>query len=514
MTRRKIKKIIIAIMLFANIISSVFASTLDPSFGAYNIYYHDDPISYVTYGTVSQKNYEYYYLDEYGNEQTVYCLNLGAPGAEDYNGYEVSANQTVQDALNDSVVSSIIANSYPYKSLEELRLSTVSEARFASQFAIWTYTSGLNLSLLYANLPEYQRVVDAINTIYSNGTSNSYNPTTPVELYEERIGMDLDKINSNFYSKKYIISKNANVESIKLKSSTQDVIITDEENHKIEELAGYDSFKVLIPVSSIKEDSNIKLEFETKLKENISLMGMSTIPAMQNVALTFEPVRIKDISINMDVKKLNSVLKITKVDKDNPSIKIPNVKFKITNARTGKEYGIFTTDSNGEITLDLISDLKIDEECKVRVEEVEVPKEYYIDYDNNVKEIYLKFGTINNITFENKKAMGKIKILKTSVNGNELSNISADTPLEGAKFAIYDLEGNLLEELKTNKEGIAISKDLPVGKYILKEIEAPKYYKLDKKEIEFEITKNGVELLITVKNDNIDIPKRLPNTGC
>lgn len=509
MVSKRLNKIVVVLMLFLSIINNTYANTIEEKLGTYNIYYHDDPISYVRYGEVRQKNYEYYYLNENGKEETVYCLELGAPGAEANNGYGVLVNEQV----NDIKLASIIANAYPYKSLDELGLKTVSEARFAGQFAVWTYIDKLDLSKVSATEEEYQRVVDAINNIYNNGINSEYIPTSPVSIYATKNIATIDKIDSNYYSKEYTIAKNSNVESIILKSSNNDVIIVDENNKRVEELSKLQKFKVLIPVSSVKKDVNIELKFETKLKENVSLFGVSTIPNMQNVAITFSPMSNEDIDVNFSLKKVDSKIKIKKVDKDDENIKIEGVKFKISDSTTGKEYGEFVTDENGEIFLDML-DIGINKKTKIKIEEVEVPKGYYIDYDNNIKEIDIEFGKINEVVFKNQKIKGKIKIVKTSLYSNALSNISSNMPLEGAKFAVFDMNGNKVDELITDKDGVAISKELEFGKYKLKEVEAPKYYRLNDKEIEFEILKNGEEILINIKNDNIQIPKRLPNTGC
>lgn len=511
MTRRKINKVIIVMMLFANILNVIFANTLDDKIGIYSVYYHDDPISYVTYNNVRQKNYEYYYLDENNEENTVYCLNLGMPGAEENNGYKVSANE----AISDPKISSIIANAYPYKSVQELGLETISEARFASQFAIWTYTNNLDLGKIISNDIAYERVVNAIKNIYNNGSSTEYKAVLPVQVFESsNSNFDIDKIDSNYYSKEYIISKNFNVQSISIKSNNKDVILANEKNEKIKFFLNQERFKVLVPVSSVRDNKDIELKIDYKLKENVSLLGISQVENMQNVALTLSPIRKGNITLNMNIRKKDTILKIKKVDKDNENIKIQGVKFKISDANNGKVYGEFVTDKNGEISLDTILDLNMQKETKLNIEEIEVPKEYYIDYENNIKQVDIKFGKINEVEFKNKKATGRVKIIKTSINYNELSNISSNKPLKNAKFAIYDLKGNKLEELVTNEEGIAISNNLVVGKYKIQEIEAPKYYKLNDKKVEFEISKNGEEIIINVKNDNIEVPKRLPNTGC
>ncbi|MDO4282244.1 MAG: SpaA isopeptide-forming pilin-related protein [Clostridia bacterium] len=509
MVSKKVNKVVIIIMLFLSIINNIYASTIEEKLGSYHIYYHDDPISYVKYGNVRQKNYEYYYIDENGEEETVYCIELGLPGAEANNGYGVS----VREAMNDLKISSIIANAYPYKSLEELGLETVSEARFASQFAVWTYTSNLDLSKLVANEEKYQRVVNAINKIYYTGMNSDYLVSEPVRIQKSKELAIIDSIDSNYYSQEYVVSQNSNIKSITLKSSTMGVMITDENNKEITDISTNTKFKVLVPISSIREDTNIKLVLDTKLKQNISLLGISEVTNMQNVAITLAPFSINHVDLDFNVKKVDSKIKIIKVDKEDENIKIAGVKFKISDAITGQEYGEFITDKNGEIVLDML-DIGIDQEKRLKVEEIEVPSNYYIDYDHNVKEIDVKFGQVNEVVFQNQKSRGRVKIVKTSLKDNSFSNVLGNMPLQGAKFAIYDLKGNKIEEMVTNKEGVAISQELLVGKYKIKEIEAPKYYQLNEKEIEFEIVRNGEEILINVKDDNIQIPKRLPITGC
>src|SRR5699024_693123 len=56
-----------------------------------------------------------------------------------------------------------------------------------------------------------------------------------------------------------------------------------------------------------------------------------------------------------------------------------------------------------------------------------------------------------------------------------------------AKFNIYNTEDKLVDSLVTNENGTATSKELPLGKYIVRETEAPEGYVIDEEEIEVEI---------------------------
>ncbi|KXZ06045.1 MSCRAMM family protein [Bacillus cereus] len=96
----------------------------------------------------------------------------------------------------------------------------------------------------------------------------------------------------------------------------------------------------------------------------------------------------------------------------------------------------------------------------------------------------------------NKPSIGKVKIKKVDSNND-------NKKLVGAKFKIEDLNGKIVGELVTNEEGEAISKDLPIGNYILVEVEAPKGYELVKDKITVKIEKDAV---VEIKIGNKKLP--------
>ena len=90
--------------------------------------------------------------------------------------------------------------------------------------------------------------------------------------------------------------------------------------------------------------------------------------------------------------------------------------------------------------------------------------------------------------------MGKMKLVKVDISDK-------NKKLAGAKFKIEDLNGKIVGELVTNEEGEVISKDLPIGNYILVEVEAPKGYELVKDKITVKIEKDAVvEIKIEIRN--------------
>ncbi|WP_002147769.1 MSCRAMM family protein, partial [Bacillus cereus] len=95
--------------------------------------------------------------------------------------------------------------------------------------------------------------------------------------------------------------------------------------------------------------------------------------------------------------------------------------------------------------------------------------------------------------------IGKIKLEKVDTNDK-------NKKLAGAKFHIEDSNGKVVGELITDEKGGAISKDLPIGKYSLVEVEAPKGYELLKDKVAVKVEKDKV---IEMKIGN----KKLPDPG-
>lgn len=105
---------------------------------------------------------------------------------------------------------------------------------------------------------------------------------------------------------------------------------------------------------------------------------------------------------------------------------------------------------------------------------------------------------------------GKVKITKISEDDNLITGEVAGTPIANVKFEIYDDSGKLVDTLITKADGIAISKDLVVGKYIVKEKETGEYYEINENDFEVEITKNGEVVGLTISNKSKTPPPEKP----
>lgn len=86
---------------------------------------------------------------------------------------------------------------------------------------------------------------------------------------------------------------------------------------------------------------------------------------------------------------------------------------------------------------------------------------------------------------------GKIRIHKFDSGYGEI-NPQSDIVLEGAIYGLYDKNNNLLQKMITGSDGVAESDILALGKYKIKELEAPKGYNIDSVIYDIEITEDNL----------------------
>ena len=108
------------------------------------------------------------------------------------------------------------------------------------------------------------------------------------------------------------------------------------------------------------------------------------------------------------------------------------------------------------------------------VREIKAADGYVVD--NELKTIYVRYGSTSEITWKNTAIRGQIQIVKKSANDNPINGLPAGTPLEGAVFEVYDKAGNVVDTIRTDRNGRAASKLLPLSRYTVKEVKAPDYY--------------------------------------
>lgn len=193
-------------------------------------------------------------------------------------------------------------------------------------------------------------------------------------------------------------------------------------------------------------------------------------------------------------------LVILKKDADNGN-PLSGAQFKVTTSKgdvIGRNNGIFTTDSNGSITISYLA------KDSYIVEEVKAPDGYVLEEQS--KTIALDYGKTYTLEFTNKKM--------TSLVIKKVDSISGE-PLVGAKFAVEKQNGEHVGEYTTDNTGTILLPTLDPDWYVVRETKAPEGYILDETPKTVEV-KTNVPTVVTFENkplSGIKIVKTDSETG-
>ena len=155
--------------------------------------------------------------------------------------------------------------------------------------------------------------------------------------------------------------------------------------------------------------------------------------------------------------------------------------------------GEFTTNQNGLIIFGTSL-----QAGTYKLKEIKAPEGYVLD--DKVHSIVVKAGSTVEYTVKNDLKVGNIQILKVADSKNSITGDKAGAGLKGAEFEIFDERLNLVDKIRTDSNGIATSIDLPLGRYVIKEVKAPKYYFTDGKPMYAEIKVHGDLIRFKVEN--------------
>ena len=143
----------------------------------------------------------------------------------------------------------------------------------------------------------------------------------------------------------------------------------------------------------------------------------------------------------------------------------------------------------------------------------ELENEGYIP-DTQKKTVYVKSGETTEIEWKNTPITGQIQIVKTSADYNSMNGWPAGTPIPNTVFEIYNARTNrLVDTIKTDKNGLAVSKPLPLARYKIVESKAAEFYGLDKTPIEVEIEYAGQIVKASMTNKSLSTNVSIKKTG-
>ena len=133
--------------------------------------------------------------------------------------------------------------------------------------------------------------------------------------------------------------------------------------------------------------------------------------------------------------------------------------------------------------------------------------------DPELKTIYVRYGSTTEIEWSNTAECGQIQIIKKSADDNATNGLPAGTLLEGAVFEIYDKAGNVVDTIKSDRNGRAVSKTLPLSRYTIREIKAPANYSINPTVMTAYLEFNGQIVTFEAQNASVSTGISVKKTG-
>ena len=183
---------------------------------------------------------------------------------------------------------------------------------------------------------------------------------------------------------------------------------------------------------------------------------------------------------------------------------IPGVSFLLYDG-SHRPVGEYTSDQRGYVYIDDLT-----ESGRYYLRELE--NEGYVR-DTQKKTVYVKSGETTEVEWENTPITGQIQITKRSADYNPTNGLSAGTLLEGAIFEITDKAGNVVDTIRSNSRGLAISKQLPLSRYFVREVKAPEHYGISEKELTVYLEYEGQIARLEVENKSLSTGVSITKTG-
>ena len=142
----------------------------------------------------------------------------------------------------------------------------------------------------------------------------------------------------------------------------------------------------------------------------------------------------------------------------------------------------------------------------------ELENEGYVR-DTQKKTVYVKSGETTEVEWENTPITGQIQITKRSADYNHTNGLPAGTLLEGAVFEITDKAGNVVDTIRSNSRGLAVSKQLPLSRYFIREVKAPEHYGISEKELTVYLEYEGQIAHLEVEDKSLTTGVSITKTG-
>ena len=286
---------------------------------------------------------------ENGKEYPVYCLDRELHGVGDYIAqYDVEN----QGKLTDLGLWRVIINGYPYKTPEQLGAANEQEAYTATKQAIYCYIYNTKLEQYTAINEAGIRTINAMNIILENAkkSTDDFNNTN-IEISQSE-KWEVDKINSKYIFKEYKIKSDINISKfiLNLENQPKGTKIIDLDNKERKEFDSKESFKILIPISSLEKSGEFKIKIQTQMETKPIFFGKAPSGELQDYALTAFSYENVDTELIQKYEKNDTEIIVEKQDIETKEV-LKKAKFEILD-NNQKIIRVAETNEKGQIILD------------------------------------------------------------------------------------------------------------------------------------------------------------------
>ena len=343
------------------------------------------------------------------------------------------------------------------------------------------------------------RIIEEIETDVNGEALTSRLPLGEYKIKEVSLGTNTEYIlNEQLYTVKI---ENSEISQINIynehKKGKLKIYKVDKDNHQISlegvefEVVDKDGFKynVVTDINGIAELDNIRTGIVT-IKE--AKTNKQYVLSKESYEVEIKHNQCSNITIENEKKK--GQVEIYKIDKDNHQVKIPNVEFIILD-ENNKIVETMVTNENGYA---ISNELPIG---NYAIKETKTNNQYVLK--DEIIKIKIEQDKIFKLNVENEKIKGRIQIIKSSSKDSPRLNIIKGEYLAGVEFGIYDNKGNLVDTIITDENGQALSKELEIGRYKIKEINTIKKYLLNINDFLVNIEKDNEIIILNVENEPI-----------
>lgn len=335
-----------------------------------------------------------------GIKYPAYCLDNTKPGVGNSiigdlpEGYKVDVSKVLE---NNQVYTAVI-NGYPYKTPKDLGVEDKYDAYIATKQAVYSVLYNYNVDEHYKGVDARgEKIKKAIKNIVKIAREKTKTQKSALIRFEKVGEFGIDEKDSSYYSIKYKATCDIDMEMYEIISQTgftENTVITDIENNRINAFNAPDEFKILIPRNEIKsgEDINFKINIKAKCKNKPVFYG-SKSSKLQPYALTYDTYGDNYASIELNVNMNTGKLQLNKISEKTKE-PIEGVTFRLMQL-DGTEIETKKTDANGMIIFENLY------EGKYIVQEIETGDKYILNEEPF--EVEIKYNETTNVSVENKE---------------------------------------------------------------------------------------------------------------